>query len=290
MTTTNEITTNTLAGWFGSDRMVAKQYAAALGKCDHVMVPFCGGCSILQFIETRAGVACDLHRHVVNLARVVANDAMVESLIRAVERILLHPDELHHAQERCKARERNSCGFMQAASDDVPTDTPDIAWAADYFVCSWMGRGGFSGKENEFDQGLSIRYGAGGGDSAVRYQSALQSLRGWNKVLCNRWSFSVMHSFDLLGKVKDQRGHGVYVDAPWPDAGDEYRHSFSIVEQRELAKKLASIQQARVVVRFGDHPLIRELYPESHWKISPLESRSQGNNDLAELMIVKGGA
>jgi DNA adenine methylase len=43
-----------------------------------------------------------------------------------------------------------------------------------------------------------------------------------------------------------------------------------------------------VVVRFGDHPLIRELYPESHWTWVRQTSRAQSNDDVREVLLLNG--
>jgi hypothetical protein len=58
-------------------------------------------------------------------------------------------------------------------------------WAADYFAACWMGRGGHAGKRGEFDQSLSLRWTSSGGDSAVRFRSATESLRDWHRALAH---------------------------------------------------------------------------------------------------------
>lgn len=82
-----------------------------------------------------------------------------------------------------------------------------------------------------------------------------------------RCEFVRMDAFEFLEKCKDTRETGIYVDAPWPDDGDRYKHKFSEGDQRRLAAKLARFERARVVIRFGDHPLIRELYPEHYERL-----------------------
>jgi len=96
-----------------------------------------------------------------------------------------------------------------------------------------------------------------------------------------------MDVFDFLDRVKDQPDHGLYVDAPWPDAGQEYEHSFSTVQQRRLAKRLGEFNSCRLVIRYGDHPLIRELYSVDRWNWIEQTSRSQTNGAVDEVLITR---
>ncbi len=269
---------NALAQWFGGNRMLAQSVGRALGRLRWCGVPFAGGCPELPHICTAAGVANDLHRHVINLARVVRDDVLIEQLVLRLETLLFHPDELADAQRRCCDREQ--LGSLR--------DAPDVAWAADYFAACWMGRGGEAGKRGEFDQSLSLRWTSSGGDSAVRFRSAIESLRDWHRALRN-WSFTCLDVFEFLANVRDAEGHGLYVDAPWPDAGDAYRHAFTHKQQTRLAEALARFRRTRVVVRFGDHPLIRELYPSPRWTWLKQTGRNQRNGAIAEVLIINGG-
>lgn len=269
---------NALAQWYGGNRMLAQRVGAALGRLRWCGVPFAGGCPELLHIRTAVGVANDLHRHVINLARVVRDDARVEQLVRRLDGLLFHPDELAEAQQRCRDREQSA----------QIGDAPDVAWAADYFATCWMGRGGHAGKRGEFDQRLSLRWTSSGGDSAVRFRSAIESLRGWHRAL-RRWTFTCLDAFEFIDKVRDAEGHGLYVDAPWPDAGEEYQHGFTSEQQLRLAEALARFTRTRVVVRYGDHPLIRELYPEPRWTWREQTSRNQRNGAVVEVLIINGG-
>jgi hypothetical protein len=278
---------NTLAQWFGGNRMLAESVGKALGRLRWCGVPFAGGCPELPHISTAAGVANDLHRHVINLARVVRDDVLVEQLVQQLEGLLFHPDELAMAQHRCRMREayHNALLFF----GDTIDATPHVEWAADYFAACWMGRGGHAGKQGEFDQALSLRWTSSGGDSAVRFRSEIESLRDWHRALRN-WSFSCLDAFEFITKVRDAEGHGLYVDAPWPDAGREYCHGFTRQEQMKLGQALARFERTRVVVRYGDHPLIRRLYPEPRWTWLTQTGRNQRNGAMTEVLIVNRGA
>ena len=270
MTLAPPMKTKAIAGWFGSNRMLAARVGAELGKLAWCGVPFVGGAPELPFIKTRGGLAADLHRHLINLARCVSDQDLLDEMLPLVDRVLFHPDELGLAQARCRGREAQNLALF----GNQPAELDDPEWAADYFVCAWMSRGGFAGKNGELNQSLSVRFTASGGGSAVRYRSAVESLTAWHDVL-KRWEFCVLDCFEFLDRVRDQEGHGLYVDAPWPDAGDEYRFPFTEAKQRRLAERLARFNHVRIVVRFGDHPLIRELYQPPRWNWVTQTSRNQ---------------
>lgn len=279
--------TRTLAGWFGGNRLLAESVGVQLGKLEWCGVPFCGGCPELPYIRTRAGVASDLHRHIINLARCITSQETFEQLLSLVDSKLFHPDDMAAAKTRCKIREETTSLFFEVAPTASTLSSPDPEWGADYFAATWMGRGGHAGKKTEFGQSLATRWTAGGGDSAIRYRSAVDSLIAWREVL-KRWSFETRDVFDFLDRVKDEPGIGIYCDAPWPDAGHEYKHDFDDHKQERLAARLLAFKHARIVIRFGDHPLIQHLYPESRWTWMRQTSRSQANSDVDETLIVNG--
>ena len=280
-----------VAPWFGADTAVAAAIGRLLGRRKSTAVPFCGGLAALAHINTRTGIATDKHRHIINLARVIAHDLLRPKLIARLEMTLFHPDELVDAQEYCRKREAGrSGGLFGTTSAASPDDgIPSIEWARNYFVAVWMGRGGKAGTKDELNQSLSLRYKASGGDSVVRFRSAIASLEEWAAFL-RPWQFDVCDGFDLIWRMADDEGNGLYVDAPWPDAGDEYRYPFTDAQQCDLAKALERFEKARVVVRYGDHRLIRELYPERRWRWNLRTTRDQANGAVAEVLIVNGPA
>lgn len=267
----------TLAPWFGSNRTLAENVGAALRGCEWVGVPFAGGMSELAHIEARTLVANDLHRLVVNLALTAADPVHGPALWRRLRRLPFHPDVLAAAQARSRARMTLNRPLREVMPD------PDAA--ADYFVCAWMGRSGNAGTKGELEGSLPIRWNANGGDSAVRYRSAVGSLAGWRKVLA-RVNFDCADAFDFLGKCKDAPGHGVYCDPPFPDAGEEYRHPFGHADHRRLAAVLGAYARCRVVCRFYDHPLVRACYPESAWQWNHFRGRTQANKAAPEVLLV----
>lgn len=280
--------TTAIAPWFGANRIAAKRVGEELGKLAWCGIPFCGGCPELPHIRTRGGICADLHRHIINLANVIRDEDTWVELVDRLDTTLFHPDELDAAQRRCVEREQEANGGGLFSSADFLGPTDRVPWAADYFVACWMGRGGHAGKDTEFTQGLAVRWTASGGDSAVRFRSAIESLHAWHLAL-KKWQFERSDCFDFLDRVKDEAGHGLYVDAPWPDEGIEYKHKFDDDQQTKLAERLSRFKKTRVVVRYGDHSLIRFLYPESRWRWEFATTRNQKNNDVREALIVNGG-
>lgn len=287
MTSTAAMKMNRLAPWFGADLAIAEEAAGLIGKRAWVGIPFCGGCSIVPFLETRSGLCSDLHRHIINLAKVIRDPELRPRLIQRLDRELFHPDVLRNAQLRCMERMAIGGANLFGEPEDDSLNDP-VQWAADYFIACWMARGGHAGKESEFTQSLAVRFTSSGGGSAVRYRSAVESIEAWSSAL-RRWDFECCNVFDFLTGVKDIPTHALYIDAPWPDLGKEYKHKFTEKDQVWLRDRLESLEKIRIVVRFGLHDLIKELYSGVQWVWHFTNSRNQSNNEVTEALIVKGG-
>lgn len=263
-----------LASWFGSNRLCAEKVGDLIKGCSHVAVVFSGGMSEIAHIDAPTILVNDKHRHVINLARVMQSKR--EQLCHALSAEPFHPDVLAEAQDRCKYYE------------SLPEfgKTSDFEAAKHYFICCWMGRSGNAGTDAEFSGGLSLRWDAGGGDSNTRYRSAIESAGEW-EALMKRCTFSVLDFREFLKKCKDKKQNAIYSDAPFPDAGAKYKHKFSEQDQRDLADLLGEYEQTRVVIRFYDHPLIRELYPTEFWKWYEFPGRKQTNEAAPEVLITR---
>jgi DNA adenine methylase len=265
-----------LASWFGSNRMLAENVGKALEGRSWVGVPFAGGMSELVHIRANVLLVSDLHRHVINLANCVKHNR--RELTAMLDATMFHPDELAKAQARCRERDCRC----------EPVDGKDLEWASDYFVTSWMSRGGTSGTEGEFDGSMSIRWKSGGGDSAVRFRSAIKALADWEKI-AQKCTFVCLDVFDLLDQAhkRDIPENGLYLDPPFPGPGDGYAHKFTTDQHRKLARRLLDFAATRVVCRFYDVPLIRELYPEPAWQWNHLKGRDQANAEKPEVLLVR---
>lgn len=282
-------TINAVAQWFGSNRENAEAVGKALGKLAWCGVPFTGGASELQFIDTRSGVANDLHRHLVNLGRVIRDQVLCAQAADVLGRTLYHESELEAAQRRCIERDRAVGRGLMGEAIPAADVAPDVGWAVDYFVVSWMGPGAASGKNTEFSRYFASRWSATGGASVVKFRSAVESLLGWKQIL-ERWEFRVSDAFLFLDECKDEDGHGIYCDPPWVLEGEEYRHRFTERDHRELARKLGTFKRTRVVVRYGVCDLVRMLYPTSRWRWVETVTKNQDGNDVNEALIIGGGA
>ena len=95
---------------------------------------------------------------------------------------------------------------------------------------------------------------------------------------------------EFLARAKDRAGHGFYADAPWPDDGDGYTHTFTPAMQARLVGRPGEFRDSRVVIGLGDHPLIRELYPEGRWTWRRLNGRNNANGHVAECLVIKGAS
>lgn len=255
--------------------MCASRVGDLLNGCSWVGVPFAGGMSELAHIGARSIVVNDLHRHVINLAQQVADPVWCKTLSDRLDAKSFHPDELRKAQQYC------------VCVEDGHNVADPLKWAEQYFTAVWMGRSAKAGTADEFKGGLSARWTSSGGDSNTRYRSAIESLKEWQKIM-QRCNFSTLDFREFLDNCKDQLGHGIYSDAPFPDAKDTYKHAFTERDWADLAAKLCRFKSTRVVVRFYDHPLIRELYPECDgWKWLRFDGRKQSNEAAPEALITR---
>ena len=94
--------------------------------------------------------------------------------------------------------------------------------------------------------------------------------------------------FDFLGKVKDEEGHGLYVDLPFPGPGDKYKFRFTPEQHAVAAERLLEFREARVVCRFYECDEIHQLYKEGEdWDYIRLEGRKQTNETAPEILIVR---
>lgn len=263
--------------------MLSRHVGEELNGCSWVGIPFAGGMSELQHITARTILVSDLHRHVINLAMEITRGT---NIARSLSAIPFHPDSLLVAQEFCNK--------VEVYEEQIRTEADREYWAMNYFICCWMGRSGKAGTTDEFKGGPAIRWNAGGGDSNVRYRSAIRGLVEWRRIM-QRCTFETMDVFEFLARCIDQLGHGLYLDSPFPGVGRKYRFNAgkTDVSEREwhtrLRDALLRFTNTRVVLRFYDHELIRELYMgglDSPWHWRYLTGRDQANNDKSEVLIM----
>lgn len=272
-----------MAGWLGSNRLLAPHVGEALQGCSWVGIPFAGSMSEVPHIKASSILINDKHRHIINMARCVANDNIRPQLLRRLRRKCFHPEELADAQQICKVNQPFS-------------SEPDLDAAEHYFVCCWMGRASKAGTDDEFNGRTSTRWSATGGSSVVRYFSAIRALAMFSKCL-RLCAFETTDAFDFLARCEDLQKNGVYCDPPFPVAGRRYLHNAGQNDADEaawharLAEALVRFDKCRVVCRFYDHPLIRKLYPEKRWLWRLLTGgKKQTNGDAPEVLVIRNAA
>ena len=263
----NKMKTKSALPWFGSDASVAPRLGAMLDDCRHVTIPFAGGMSILPNLKAKKIVANDLHDHAVNFYHVLNGefgDDPRDYLISRASKTLSHPSELYRAE--------------QALEFD---EVEDKAWA--FWALCWIGRKGKGGTKNQGGK-PSVRRTASGGSNASRLRSAANDLEAWAEEF-RRCDFTCEDFRECLDNTKDVEGNGIYCDPPWFGAGDGYLHSFSKLDHIDLRDSLEIIDHAKVVIRYGDCPEVRDLYPDGHWHIHEATSRTQANKPLGEIWL-----
>jgi len=268
----------TVVPWFGSARTVAERIGEHLTGFKWVGIPFCGGLSEVLYIQARSIVCNDMHRHMINLAQVLKDATLGPAMIESLRDELFHPETLAHAQATSADTDNDQLIPMGARALNYEA-------ARQYFIACWMGRSGNAGGDREFTGNLSVRWNANGGDSNTRYRSAVESLAAWRKVI-QRCNFTCMDCFEFLETCEDDPEHAIYCDPPWPEDGDVYRHKFTREHHTRLAQILTRFQNARVVVRINTCSLVDELYPRGLWNWNQQTSRTQGNNDKVEVILV----
>jgi site-specific DNA-adenine methylase len=259
---------------FGANTEHAEDVGRLLYGLSFVAIPFGGGMTEVPHIAAKQLLVNDGHSHVVNLCRVIQDDSMRAWLIAEADLRPFHPSALFESQCR---------------SAKGPAMIPDRGAALDYFICVWMGRGGDALTTGELTGALPVRWNANGGGSNKRYRTAIEGLESWGRAF-RRCEFTSLDALEFVATFcvrSDRTDSGIYCDPPWPDAGEEYAVGFTDEQQRDLALRLSLIQNARVVVRFGEHPLIRALYPSDTWTWHEFESRDQANQRKPEFLITR---
>jgi DNA adenine methylase len=265
--------------------MLGAKAGELMGPREWLGVPMCGGMAELRHFKARTMLVSDLHRAIINLARVAKHK---RAELQEACGLLFHPDNLALAQARCRAHEE--CGYVtDYAIASEHADYGILQWAADYFVCCWMARSSTAGTANEFNASLATRWEAGGGDSAKRYRGAIDMLAEFERI-AHFCTFVCQDVFDFLAEAqkRDRPTHGIYIDPTFPGTGDKYKFCLTPEQHERLAKGLIVFRETRIVMRFYDHPDVRGLYPERlGWTWHRLSGgRDQANNaDTPELLL-----
>lgn len=243
----------TLVPWFGGNRTLAEFISKNVPKtCNHITVPFAGGCPELLYFTANTIIVNDKHQLLINLCKTVADPLVSQEFKRRLDHTLFHESELLAAQAR-----------LRSTPPEFSMPNPSVAY--DYFISCWMSRNGTAGTNGELSSGISYRRDGVGGDSAVRFRSAVQSIQIWQRAL-QRCTFLCRDAIELIADVKDSDQNVIYCDPPFPDVGNNYKHTMSDFDHAKLAHTVARFKRARVIMRFYDHPIVRLLYPAPLWR------------------------
>lgn len=254
----------------GADASVAPDLGGLFDECKHVTIAFCGGMAILPHLKATHIVANDLHGHLINFYKVASGEwGDAGRLVEQCSHTLSHPGEL--AESRA------------ILDDSSRWDATSLAWA--YWTQCWLGRKGKAGTAGEGEGMPSVRKTNSGGSNATRLRSAASDLPTWCRQF-ERCEFVCRDFRDLLEDVADKPKCGLYIDAPsWPGSNIKYVHSFTDADHRDLRDSLLRFEDTKVVVRYGEHPLIRDLY--TGWQFVEATSRNQVGNSVDEVWITK---
>lgn len=288
-----------IAPWFGGKRTLASEIVAELGPHKAYWEPFCGSAAVLLAKPPACHeTVIDLHGELTNLARVLCDEDLAVQLYSRTSRTLYNTALFQESREWLNHR---GPGCWRE---------PDLEAAYHYFVCAWMGRNGCAGCSRTTFQ-PSMRYTPGGGSSATRFVSAVQSIPDWHHRLRNVvvvWG----DAFDHLPKIEDSAEVAIYVDPPYirttrgAGGGSNYLHDFTEPDaamplfgvdddHARLASELRRFKRARIVISYYDHPRLAKLYPG--WTVRKLyrqknlhvqNRRGEGRCEAPEVLIING--
>lgn len=277
------MTITAMTPYYGSNRANAELIGKEIGEVAWCGVPFLGSGTELRYIRCRAGVASDLNSHVVNLARVIRDPEKRAAMNKVILGTPFHSRELKEAQSLAAA-----CALtVSVARSNGQAVEPNVTWAAAYFVSAWMTRSPSAGTGAELTGPIAARWTSSGGDSAVRYRSAVEAAKAWGEVLA-RWTFLELPALDFLARCKDDPDHAVYADPPWPDGpGDQYEFSMTEDDHWKLAEALIQRTRGKTIVRIGDTETARRLYPHRFWVWVLAQTRSQTRGTVREAILIR---
>lgn len=262
--------TKSALSYYGSDSEVAEQLAGMLESCKHVTIPFVGGGAILPWLKARAIVANDLNSLAINFYRVISGvhgERFADELKRRCANTLSHPSDQEFAS------------WTIGRCDNEDVDCVDAAWA--YWALCWIGRKGKGG--TKYLGGMpSVRRTANGGTNASRLVAASNALNEWAHHF-KRCEWTQDDFRVCIRKTQNSVDCGLYCNPPWVDAGNVYKHRFVTQDHIDLRELLTRFSKTTVIVRYGDDPLIRDLYAD--WNIIEASSRTQNNSQASELWL-----
>ncbi len=255
-----------ILSYFGGKRTLAPTIVEELGPHRFYLETCCGSLAVLFAKEpVSSETVVDLHGGVICLARVLADELQSAFLYERLRKTTFC-DALHADAEAFLAEVGNEPAWL--LRDDSAGETPTFRRAdanmAEYayhlFVASWQGRNGMAGTKQS-NNSFCVRFTPGnGGDPAVRFRNAVESLPEWHERL-RGVTILRRDLFDVLPRYEDTPGLAIYVDPPYLVKAAKYVHDFEAADHERLAAELRRFKQARVVVSYYADPRLSSLYP-----------------------------
>lgn len=245
----DHMTQRAIAPWFGGKRTLAAEIVRAVGPHRSYWDPFCGSMAVLfaKPVATSETVN-DLHRDLVNLARVVRCETLSG---------LLHWRLLRTIPAESLFRE--SLAVIRGGQAPDSQADPSVDRAYHYFVASWLGMNGIAGTPAG-NIGFARRFSSKGGAPGLRFAGAVDSLPWWHERLRHVMILSAC-GVELCERIEDRTGTVIYADPPYLVKGARYVHDFADADHDRLAAALCRFRHTRVVVSYYAHPRLDELYP-----------------------------
>ncbi len=274
-----EMKINAMLPYFGGKRTLAPEIVREIGQHKAYWEPFCGSLAVLFAKESCSHETVnDLNGNVVRLATSLADpDLSVELYSRLSKTTFCEP--LFHA-----VRER--------LATDCCLDEVDRSYC--FFVESWMGRNGVAGTRSA-NTAFCVRFTSNGGDPAMRFRNAVESIPAWHTRLRNCWILE-RDAFDLIERIEDKAGTVIYADPPYIVKGAQYAHDFADGDHGRLAGLLGRFKETRVIVSYYDHPSLAGLYPG--WTVRHLKATKamvnqgmrdkEGATEAPEVLLING--
>lgn len=241
--TTATMRISAMLPYFGGKRNMADEIVREIGPHSCYWEPFCGSLAVLfSKDKVSSETINDLHHDVVNLAFILSSKWAPDLFERLQRTSFCEP-----LFRECRAK-------LSECRCDNDTDR-----AYCFFVESWMGRNGVAGTRAA-NTAFCVRYTSNGGDPAIRFASAVDSIPAWHDRL-RRVAILERDAFELLDRIEDKAGTVIYADPPYLVKGAQYLHDFADADHQRLADLLRRFEKTRVVVSYYDHPELARLYP-----------------------------
>lgn len=273
-----------IAPWYGSKRSLAPTIVEQLGEHRCYWEPFCGSMAVLLAKPPCSSETVnDVHGDLINLARVIRDPKLGAQLFRRLRRTWFGKPILDDARERLA---------------ELPKpESPSVDRAEAYFTDAWQSMNGLAGTASHAGQrGIARRFSSLGGDPAVRWMAAVDSIPAWSKRM-RGVRIEQSCGIELCEKIEDRVGTVIYADPPYLEKHAGYLHDFTDEDHERLASALSGFSKTRVVVSYYEHDKLADLYGGDWTKIDCTMSKSVGRPGLSsgkaisvapEILLVNG--